>query len=69
MTRFTEWYDGIPAGMLMVLQSNDMFDEEDHVNCVADLEDFKRQAPLSELLFAGALPLKRYTRFMLIGRK
>ncbi len=69
LARFSEWYDGIPAGMLMVLQSNDMFDEEDHVNCVADVEDFKRQAHMSERLFAGALTLKRYTRFMLIGRK
>ena len=69
LEKFTEWYGGTPAGALMVLQSNDMFDEETHVNCVADLEAFKRQAPMAELLFAGALPLKRYTRFMLIGRR
>ena len=69
LARFSEWYGGTPEGMLMVLQSNDMFDEESHVNCVADLDAFKRQAPMAELLFAGALPLKRYTRFMLIGRR
>lgn len=69
LERFSEWYDSTPGGMLMVLQSNDMFDEESHVNCAADLEAFKRQAPMRDLLYAGALPLKRYTRFMLIGRK
>ncbi len=69
LERFSEWYERTPEGMLMVLQSNDMFDEESHVNCVADLEEFKRQAPMAETLFAGALALKRYTRFMLIGRK
>ncbi len=66
---FADWYDRIPAGTLLALQSNDMFDEPVHVNCVPDLESFRRQAPMSELLHAGALPRKRYTRFMLIGRK
>jgi len=69
LTRFSDWFDAAPKGMLMALQSNDLFDEPGHENCVADLESFKRQAPMTELLFAGALPLKRYTRFMLIGRK
>ena len=69
LERFSEWYEKTPEGALMVLQSNDMFDEESHVNCVTDLEDFKRQAPMTDLLFAGALTLKRYTRFMLIGRR
>jgi len=66
---FAAWYDRVPAGTLLALQSNDMFDEPVHVNCVPDLESFKRQAPMSELLHAGVLPRRRYTRFMLIGRK
>ena len=69
LENFAEWYRGAPRDMLMVLQSNDMFNEESHVNCVADLDAFKRQAPMTDLLFAGELPLKRYTRFMLIGRR
>ena len=69
LENFAQWYTGTPKGMLMVLQSNDMFNEETHVNCVADLDAFKRQAPMTDLLFAGELPLKRYSRFMLIGRK
>ncbi len=69
LENFAGWYAGTPRDMLMVLQSNDMFNEEAHVNCVPDLDAFKRQAPMTNLLFAGELPLKRYSRFMLIGRK
>jgi len=66
---FSKWYETTPKDLLMVLQSNDMFDEQEHVNCVADLDAFKAQAPMTDLLYAGALPLKRYSRFMLIGRR
>lgn len=66
---FERWYAGLPAGMLLVLQSNDYYAIEEHINCVPDLEAFKQQAPMDELLFGGSLKLKKYTRFMLIGRK
>lgn len=67
--RFDDWYGRVPKGMVQVLQSNDYFDCDEHVNCVADIAAFKRQAPMSETLFAGEMKRKRYTRFMLIGRK
>jgi hypothetical protein len=38
------------------------------VNCAPDLPAFQAQAPMAEPLYAGTLPRKRYTRFMLIGR-
>ncbi len=66
---FGRWYDRIPAGQLVVLQSNDYYACSEHVNCVPDLAAFRAQAPLSELLFEGERKLRRYTRFMLIGRK
>ncbi len=66
---FADWYGRLPAGVLLALQSNDMFDEPVHTNCVADLDEFRAQAPLQEELYGGVLELKRYTRFMLIGRK
>lgn len=67
--RFDDWYARVPDGMFQVLQSNDYFDCDEHVNCVADIEAFKRQAPMSETLYEGEMKRKRYTRFMLIGRK
>jgi hypothetical protein len=47
----------------------DYFACSEHVNCVPDLAAFRAQAPMRELLFAGEHKLRRYIRFMLIGRK
>lgn len=66
---FDDWYSRIPEGRLLVLQSNDYYAIADHLNCVKDLEAFRVQAPMRELLFAGMQPHKKYHRFMLIGRK
>jgi hypothetical protein len=55
--------------MLLALQSNDFFDYRDHVSCVPTLDAFKDQAPMAEVLFEGELKLRKYTRFMLIGRR
>jgi hypothetical protein len=63
------WYDRVPPGTLQVHQSNDYFDCPEHVNCVADLEAFKADLPMDEVLYQGSMARKRYTRFMLIGRK
>lgn len=66
---FAGWYRQVPAGQLMVLQSNDYFACREHVNSVADLAAFRAQAPMREVLFAGQRAMRHYTRFMLIGRK
>ena len=66
---FEEWYAKIPQGKLVILQSNDYFDLPEHVNCVKDSSHFEQMAPLSEVKFAGELPLEKYTRYMRIGRK
>jgi hypothetical protein len=63
------WYGRVPVGMPQAHQSNDQFDCPEHVNCVASLEDFKAQLPMAELVFEGALARRRYSRFMLVGRK
>jgi hypothetical protein len=64
-----DWLKRIPDGMLLVLQSNDYYGIEGHVGCVDDLDAFKRQAPLSIVMFEGQVKIGTYTRFMLIGRK
>jgi len=63
------WHARIPAGQLLALQSNDYFACGEHVNCVADLDAFRAQVPMREELYAGERKLRRYVRFMLIGRK
>jgi hypothetical protein len=69
LANFDEWYARVPTGQLVAMQSNDYFACDEHVNCVRDLDAFKAQAPLRETLFAGERRMRRYTRFMLLGRK
>jgi hypothetical protein len=66
---FGRWYARVPDRQRLVLQSNDYVACREHVNCVPDLAAFQVQAPLRETLFAGERPMRRYTRFMLIGTK
>ena len=66
---FNTWYRRLPGDALITLQSNDFYSCSEHINCVSDLMAFKQQAPLRECLYEGELALKKYTRFMLIGRK
>ncbi len=66
---FSEWYRQVPVGTTVILQSNNFFDCGEHVNCVNNVSELQQLAPVSKTLFAGDLPLKKYTRFMLIGVK
>lgn len=61
------WLDLLPKGTRVLLQSNDYFSEPTHINCIESVEAFERLAGLARLDFSGALPMKKYTRFMLIG--
>lgn len=61
------WLDRLPAETEVLLQSNDYFAEPSHINSVASLDAFRAMARLSRVDFAGALPTRNYTRFMLIG--
>ena len=69
VAEFDRWYARVPDGQRLVLQSNDYVACREHVNCVTDLGAFRTQAPMRNLLFAGERRMKRYVRFMLIGRK
>ena len=52
---------------MVALQSNDYLEIDDHVNCINNLDEFKQQAPLSNIIYEGNLELEKYTRYMLIG--
>lgn len=62
------WLGMMPRGTRVLLQSNDYFSEPTHVACVPSLAAFAELAGLAHVEFAGELPMKKYTRFMLIGR-
>lgn len=65
-----QWLRLIPAGTQMVLQSTDMV-HPTHIQCPQNLEQFVRQAALSEVQFSGtcsfSYPNFEFRRFMLIG--
>jgi hypothetical protein len=66
---FAEWYSKIPKQTLTVLQSNNYFEIEDHINCSKNILEFAEQTPMTDCLYSGVLELPKYTRFMRIGIK
>lgn len=53
---------------LIIIQNNNLFDVEEHVNCVHSVDHMKKKFPMSEILYEGELQLTGYKRFMLMGR-
>ena len=66
---FENWYSKIPHGKLVILQSNNYEEIEEHVNTSNTLEDFSKTAPMNQVLYEGQLGLEKYTRYMKIGYK
>lgn len=66
---FKLWYDSLPFGILLILQSNNYFEIEDHINCSESLENFAASTPMDKVLYEGELDCNKYTRFMRIGIK
>jgi hypothetical protein len=66
---FKEWFELIPTGKLVILQSNNGFGISGHINCVNNLLEFKNQTPLSVELYSGQKDMPKFTRFMRIGYK
>ena len=72
-----DWWKQVPAGRLAALQSNNHRHCADHVNCVDSVEEFKRQLPMSTVLYEGVRHLTDegllgrpdLDRFMVIGRR
>ena len=67
INNFSDWYRKIPAGKLLILQTNNYFDLAEHINCSDSLSKFGDSAPMTELLYEGSLDCNQYVRFMRIG--
>lgn len=68
-----EWYNQIrfkemESNPIVAVQSNNLFDIPEHINCVHSVDHMKKKFPMKEILFEGELQLKGYKRVMLIGR-
>jgi len=68
-----EWFHQIrfkelESNPIVAIQSNNLFDIPEHINCVHSIDHMKKKFPMKEILFEGELQLKGYKRVMLIGR-
>jgi hypothetical protein len=67
-----EWWDRIPNSTLVVLQGCDL-EHDEHVHAYPDLEAFKADWPVKEIMYEGSMtfnyPTHEFTRFMIIAIK
>jgi hypothetical protein len=64
-----KWFYDIPQGHLVALQTNDYFENEQHVNCVHDIKEALEKYQFQQVLYSGTLDTQLYKRFMIIGRR
>ena len=68
-----DWFNKIPNGTLVALQSNNLKHDHEITAGVNSIEEMLYKYPLDTLLYSGSLdfkyPDKSFTRFMLIGIK
>ena len=66
---FPTWYENVPEGKLVILQSNDSVIENGHICPVTCAEEFQQMYPTSKTYYCGKMKLEKYNRFMIIGVK
>ena len=64
-----EWYNKIPNGSKVLIQSNNFDKIDDHINCVTDIDDMKSKYPMQQILYSNTLKLNLYNRLTLAGIK
>lgn len=66
--QYEQWLNNVPNKSLIVLQSNNYYELNEHINCVNSLEAFESLSNL-KIKFSGTLKLPKYDRYMIIGSK
>lgn len=68
-----KWFDQIPAGMIVALQSTDQKHDDEEHNLTYSLKEMIDKYPLSDMWFNGekefVYPDKKFKRYMIIGVK
>lgn len=62
-----DWLTFMPEGTMVLLQSNNFFGGNGHINCVHSEQEFIKQAGLENILYSDKLEMPMYTRYMVIG--
>ena len=69
MWKFRELNNAVQKNPLLVLQSSDDDQHEDHINCVESEDELIDQARIKHVIYSGSKILSnKSTRFMVIGR-
>ena len=63
-----KYYKDYPITPLLVIQSNNYHNVEDHINCVNNEKELIDKNEIREVYFSGKLTQPLYDRFMVIGR-
>ena len=68
ISKIKSHYKDYPTTPLLVIQSNNYFELDEHVNCVKNENELIEKNLLNEVYFKGSQRLPQYDRFMVIGR-
>jgi hypothetical protein len=66
--QYTKWLSNVPNDALIVLQSNNYVELDEHIRCAVDLDDFSSMSNINTI-WKGVMNTPKYERYMLIGRK
>jgi len=66
--QYDKWLDNQSDDALIVLQSNNYFELDEHIRCAKDIDQFTSQSNIKPF-FRGTHEHPKYKRFMIIGRK
>jgi len=64
-----DWFEQVPEGCTVAIQTNDFHEIAEHINTVNDLESLQKKYKMSEVYYIGVRDCDRYNRFMIIGKK
>lgn len=67
--QYRKWLKNVPRETIIVTQSNNYYDLDEHINCHSSLEEFTTTSLIKDVYVADSLELPKYTRFMIIGKE
>jgi len=66
--QYEQWLSNVPKNSIVVLQSNNYFELDEHIRCSTDLDDFTKMSHIKPF-WRGKLDTPKYQRYMIIGKK
>lgn len=64
--QYEQWLSLQPKDSIIILQSNNFFDCDEHIRCVNHIDEFVSQSRIQPL-YSGEYEHPKYKRFMIIG--